>query len=105
MCYNYNDLGHLTTKCRKPKAAPAKEKFSSYDKKNPYEDLKKENEKLKTKLEAMKRQQGKQKDDSDDLALPITCYNFFARNPTQHDPPNSNAGHVLGANVTRSDYD
>ena len=37
----------------KPKAALVKERSNSYDKKNSYDDLKKENEKLKAKLEVM----------------------------------------------------
>ena len=44
---------HFATECRKPKTAPVKERSNSYDKKNSYDDLKKENEKLKAKLEVM----------------------------------------------------
>ena len=35
-CYNCNDLGHFATEWRKPKTAPAKEQFTSYEKKNSY---------------------------------------------------------------------
>lgn len=52
-CYNYNDLEIFVTKCRKPETALVKEKSISYEKKNSYRDLKRENERLKAKLKAI----------------------------------------------------
>ena len=48
--YNCNNFGYFVIKCRKPKTARARKIFVPYKKKSPYEDLKKENEKLNEKL-------------------------------------------------------
>ena len=70
-CYNCNELGHFATDCRKPKQA--KDRKESYEKRESYEDLKKQNEKLKQKMNAMVAKQkgrayiaeGKNWDDTD----------------------------------------
>lgn len=52
-----HELGHLATECKKPKQAKDKKVF--YEKKS-YEELKRENEKLKQRLDALvAKQQGK----------------------------------------------
>ncbi|XP_074356712.1 uncharacterized protein LOC141696470 [Apium graveolens] len=48
-CYNCNELGHFVSDCRNPKAVKGK---GSYKKKETYEDLKRQNKKLKHKLNA-----------------------------------------------------
>ncbi|KAK1374747.1 hypothetical protein POM88_030940 [Heracleum sosnowskyi] len=55
-CFNCNELGHFATECRKPRQA--RDKKDVYEKKDSYEDLKKENAKLKQQLETLS---GKQK--------------------------------------------
>ena len=55
-CYNCNELVHFATECRKPRQE--RDKKDVYEKKDSYEDLKKENAKLKQQLEVLS---GKQK--------------------------------------------
>ena len=50
-CYNYNELGRFTMECKKPKQA--RDKKVSFEKKGSYEELKRQNEKLKQKLDAL----------------------------------------------------
>ncbi|KAK1402379.1 hypothetical protein POM88_001984 [Heracleum sosnowskyi] len=55
-CYNCNELWHFITEYHKPRQA--RDRKGVYDKKDSYEDLKRENAKLKQQLEALS---GKQK--------------------------------------------
>ena len=49
--YNCNELGHFSMECKKPKQA--RNKKVSFEKKGSYEELKRENEKIKQKLDAL----------------------------------------------------
>lgn len=51
--YKCNYLGHFTIKFGKLKVAPTREKYVPYEKKSSYEDHKKDNKRLKLKLNAM----------------------------------------------------
>ena len=49
--YNCNELGHFSMECKKPKQARDKKVY--FEKKGSYGELKRENEKLKQKLDAL----------------------------------------------------
>ena len=109
-CYNCNELGHFSTECKKPKQA--RDKKVSFEKKGSYEELKRENEKLKQKLDALmaKHQgrayiaEGKSWDDSESDDEEVYVNFALMADSSEASPQSSQVSFMTSIDMSLSEY-
>ena len=109
-CYNCNELGHFSMECKKPKQA--RDKKVSFEKKGSYEELKRENEKLKQKLDALvaKHQgrayiaEGKSWDDSESDDEEVYVNLALMADSSEASPQSSQVSFMTSIDMSLSEY-